>query len=112
MSIDGADALFAALELDSQNALAAESVALPDFPYRRAGGEGVKLRRCAHAPSRRGADKCEQSAPWTTAAALDEDWNPIGLQRHGETIDMRAEPDFLQWCTVGRKFAHFRAYPI
>src|ERR1019366_2203754 len=48
MRVDGADALFAALELDSKNALAAESIALPDFPYRRAGGEGVKLRRCAH----------------------------------------------------------------
>src|SRR5271157_2038910 len=96
MSIDSADALFAALELDSRDALAAESIALPDFPYRRAGGEGVKLRRCAHAPSRRGADKCEQAAPGTEAAALDADWNPIGLQRQGEAIDKRAEPDFLQ----------------
>src|SRR5208282_6363139 len=106
MSIDNANALLAALKLHGQNALPAESIALPDFPYRRAGGEGVKLRRCARAPSRRGADKCEQSAaPGTAAPALDADWNPIGSQREGETIDMRAEPDFLQQRNVRRQFS-------
>src|ERR1039458_3570267 len=92
VSIESADALFAALEIHSQNALPAKSIALPDFPHRRACGEGVKLRCCAHTPSRRGADKCEQSTPGTDAAAFDADWNPIGLQRQSETINQRAEP--------------------
>ena len=62
VSVDSADALFAALKLHGQNALPAKSIALPHSPCRRARGEGVKLRRCARAPSGGGADKCEQSA--------------------------------------------------
>src|SRR5208283_1719122 len=87
VSVDSTDALFAALKLHGQNALPAKSIALPHSPCRRAGGEVVKLRRCPHAPSRGGANKCEQSALGTEAAALDADWDPIGLQRQGETID-------------------------
>ena len=112
MSVDCADAVFATLQLNCQNAFPAKAIALPDFPYRRAGGERVKLRRRNRAPSCGSADEHKQSAPGNTAPTLDADRSPIRLQCQDETIDMRAEPDFLKQYNVWRKLAHFRAYPI
>jgi len=56
MSIDRADALFAALEVDGQDAFSAQSITLPDFPHRRAYTKGLKLRRNDSLPSSGSAD--------------------------------------------------------
>ena len=101
MGIEGADTLFAAFELDGQDAFAAESIALPDFPYGCAGGKRAKFRSRSDAPSCRLANKGKEATPGSAAAALDAGRNPIGSQAIDQAFHVRGHPDFLQQHNIG-----------
>src|SRR5208282_5548727 len=112
MSIDCEDPLSVVLEADYQSALAAEPVALPDFPGRRTGDVATEFRPPAHYPSACDAHECEQPAARAAEPAPYAQWAPIRMQGARQTIDRPSAPYFLQQDNVGGELADLRARPL